>query len=156
MPAASWRTYPARSRYLWLATSASAGASRRVGINSWDQRCMMLREGCDKAFIVAKAGRAMRLEGGRWRRRRGRICADSDQGPRKVESARQAGSCRQPSQDLLCQLQRLAKMLLIFAELAVQFERLVGSKPGVKEHVANLDRIGQHRFVVQVLKGVFG
>ena len=40
-PAASWRMYPARTRNLWLATSASAGASRSVGMNSWDQRCMI-------------------------------------------------------------------------------------------------------------------
>src|ERR1700736_1185486 len=40
MPAPSWRTYPARRRSLWLATSASAGASRSVGIKSVDQRCM--------------------------------------------------------------------------------------------------------------------
>src|SRR5208283_5277373 len=33
--------YPARTRNLWLATSASAGASRSVGINSCDQRYMM-------------------------------------------------------------------------------------------------------------------
>src|SRR5690348_17480003 len=32
--------YPARTRNLWLATSASAGASRRVGMKSFDQRCM--------------------------------------------------------------------------------------------------------------------
>src|SRR3984885_3795257 len=32
--------YPARSRSLWLATSASAGASRRVGMKSFDQRCI--------------------------------------------------------------------------------------------------------------------
>src|SRR5579864_2686418 len=41
MPAASWRMYPARTRNLWLATSASAGASRKVGINSADQRCIV-------------------------------------------------------------------------------------------------------------------
>src|ERR1039457_2030143 len=40
MPAPSWRMYPARIRNLWLATSASAGASRSVGINSFDQRCI--------------------------------------------------------------------------------------------------------------------
>src|SRR5260370_31879109 len=32
--------YPARTSSLWLATSASAGASRRVGIKSCDQRCI--------------------------------------------------------------------------------------------------------------------
>src|SRR6185437_12276775 len=48
MPAASCRTYPARTRNLWLATSASAGASRNVGMNSCDQRCM------GKGSIVAK------------------------------------------------------------------------------------------------------
>src|SRR6185312_6371177 len=32
--------YPERTRNLWLATSASAGASRSVGIKSCDQRCM--------------------------------------------------------------------------------------------------------------------
>src|SRR5258708_4414433 len=41
MPAPSWRMYPARIRNLWLATSASAGASRSVGINSCDQRCIL-------------------------------------------------------------------------------------------------------------------
>src|SRR5258707_15733965 len=40
MPAPSWRMYPARIRNLWLATSASAGASRSVGMNSLDQRCI--------------------------------------------------------------------------------------------------------------------
>src|SRR6266849_6987335 len=34
--------YPARTSSLWLATSASAGASRRVGIKSCDQRCMVM------------------------------------------------------------------------------------------------------------------
>src|SRR6185369_4110990 len=34
-------------RNLWLATSASAGASRRVGTKSWDQRCI---EMCRLAF----------------------------------------------------------------------------------------------------------
>src|ERR1700681_4176082 len=34
MPAESWRMYPARSNSLWLITSASAGVSRNVGINS--------------------------------------------------------------------------------------------------------------------------
>src|SRR5258708_17876099 len=41
MPAPSCRTYPALNRNLWLATSASAGASRRVGTKSFDQRCML-------------------------------------------------------------------------------------------------------------------
>src|SRR6266567_8219346 len=40
MPAPSCRMYPARSRNLWLATSASVGASRRVGMKSLDQRCI--------------------------------------------------------------------------------------------------------------------
>src|SRR6185312_4098006 len=35
--------YPARIRNLWLATSASAGASLSVGINSFDQRCIVLK-----------------------------------------------------------------------------------------------------------------
>src|SRR6266852_4247970 len=34
--------YPARTSSLWLATSASAGASRRVGMKSCDQRCMVM------------------------------------------------------------------------------------------------------------------
>src|ERR1039458_5982760 len=34
--------YPARTNSLWLATSASAGASRSVGIKSCDQRCMIM------------------------------------------------------------------------------------------------------------------
>jgi len=38
MPAPSCRMYPERTRNLWLATSASAGASRRVGMKSLDQR----------------------------------------------------------------------------------------------------------------------
>src|SRR5579872_1223068 len=33
--------YPARTRNLCEATSASAGASRNVGINSSDQRCIV-------------------------------------------------------------------------------------------------------------------
>src|SRR5215471_19276343 len=37
MPAESWRMYPARSKSWWLTTSASAGFSRRVGINNWLQ-----------------------------------------------------------------------------------------------------------------------
>src|SRR5580658_452700 len=40
IPAPSCRIYPARTRNLWLATSASAGASRNVGINSCDHRCI--------------------------------------------------------------------------------------------------------------------
>src|SRR5271165_2326032 len=38
--------YPERTRNLWLATSASAGASRRVGIKSLDQRCMIVSSSC--------------------------------------------------------------------------------------------------------------
>src|ERR1035441_5871840 len=38
--------YPERTRNLWLATSASAGASRRVGIKSLDQRCMIVFSSC--------------------------------------------------------------------------------------------------------------
>src|ERR1700733_10942170 len=33
--------YPARTKNRWLATSASAGASRSVGIKSSDQRCIL-------------------------------------------------------------------------------------------------------------------
>src|ERR1017187_9392976 len=44
--AASCRMYPERTRNLWLATSASAGASRRVGIKSLDQRCMIVFSSC--------------------------------------------------------------------------------------------------------------
>src|ERR1700748_1794816 len=40
MPAPNCRIYPDRTRNLWLATSASDGASRNVGIKSCDQRCM--------------------------------------------------------------------------------------------------------------------
>jgi hypothetical protein len=47
MPAPSCRIYPARRRNLWLATSASAGASRRVGMKSFDERC--IRE-CERTF----------------------------------------------------------------------------------------------------------
>src|SRR5207249_7180868 len=32
-----------RSKYLWLATSASVGASRSVGMNDCDQRCIYAR-----------------------------------------------------------------------------------------------------------------
>src|SRR6266699_880161 len=32
--------YPARTRNLWLATSASAGAARNVGMKSSDHRCI--------------------------------------------------------------------------------------------------------------------
>src|SRR4030095_14080308 len=38
MPAASWRTSPARTMSLWLMASASAGASRRVGVRERIQR----------------------------------------------------------------------------------------------------------------------
>ena len=41
MPAPSWRTYPepATGTYDWR-PPRHAGASRRVGMNSFDQRCM--------------------------------------------------------------------------------------------------------------------
>src|SRR3990172_3130805 len=38
MPAASWRTSPARTMSLWLTASASAGSSRRVGMSDRVQR----------------------------------------------------------------------------------------------------------------------
>src|SRR5262245_60648847 len=38
MPAASWRTSPARTMSLWLMASASAGSSRSVGMSDRDQR----------------------------------------------------------------------------------------------------------------------
>src|SRR3972149_1785462 len=38
MPAASWRTRPARTMSLWLTASASAGSSRRVGMSDRVQR----------------------------------------------------------------------------------------------------------------------
>src|SRR3989304_1763155 len=38
MPAASWRTRPARTMSLWLTASASAGSSRRVGVRDRGQR----------------------------------------------------------------------------------------------------------------------
>src|SRR5215469_1807491 len=38
MPAASWRTRPARTMSLWLIASASAGSSRSVGMSERDQR----------------------------------------------------------------------------------------------------------------------
>src|SRR5262249_20549853 len=38
MPAASWRTSPARTMSLWLIASASAGSSRSVGISERVQR----------------------------------------------------------------------------------------------------------------------
>src|SRR3989337_318764 len=38
MPAASWRTRPARTRSLWLTAWASAGSSRRVGMSDRVQR----------------------------------------------------------------------------------------------------------------------
>src|SRR5450755_4003978 len=38
--------YPERTRNLWLATSASAGASRSVGMKSLDQRCMGVFSSC--------------------------------------------------------------------------------------------------------------
>src|SRR6266568_3487046 len=38
MPAITFRMYAARNSSLWEATSASAGASRRVGANSLDRR----------------------------------------------------------------------------------------------------------------------
>src|SRR5207248_2068794 len=47
-----WRTYPARSRNLWLATSASAGASRSVGMNKCDQRYMSSFPLVTEFFIV--------------------------------------------------------------------------------------------------------
>src|ERR1017187_2838824 len=54
--------YPARTNSLWLATSASAGASRRVGIKSCDQRCMVMvsnRErilDCKRWLVTCGAG----------------------------------------------------------------------------------------------------
>src|SRR5215510_3460002 len=41
MPAASWRTRPARSMSLWLSASASAGSSRRVGTSDFDSRMLL-------------------------------------------------------------------------------------------------------------------
>src|SRR5512137_2458408 len=38
MPAPSWRMKPARTRSLWLATWASAGASLRVGTKAFESR----------------------------------------------------------------------------------------------------------------------
>src|SRR6266511_4878113 len=38
MPAPSWRMKPARTRSLWLATCASAGASLRVGTKAFESR----------------------------------------------------------------------------------------------------------------------
>ena len=38
MPAVSWRTRPARTMSRWLAASASAGSSLRVGMNDVVQR----------------------------------------------------------------------------------------------------------------------
>src|SRR5580658_6746985 len=43
--------YPARTSSLWLATSASAGASRSVGIKSCDQRCMVVVSNRRRIFI---------------------------------------------------------------------------------------------------------
>src|SRR6266849_216019 len=42
--------YPARTSSLWLATSASAGASRRVGMKSCDQRCMVMVSNRERIF----------------------------------------------------------------------------------------------------------
>src|SRR5436305_2624103 len=55
MPAPSCRIYPERTRNLWLATSASAGASRSVGIKSCDQRCIV--GVLDERELVILAGR---------------------------------------------------------------------------------------------------
>src|SRR6266540_2113174 len=43
MPAASWRTNPARTMSLWLTASASAGSSRSVGMSERVQRMKLLR-----------------------------------------------------------------------------------------------------------------
>src|SRR3569833_822811 len=43
MPAAVWRTRPARSISLWLTIWASAGLSLRTGRKAWDQR---MARGC--------------------------------------------------------------------------------------------------------------
>src|SRR5258708_25644057 len=63
--------YPARTRNLWLATSASAGASRRVGINSFDQRCIYQTTSvikrisyCNKAGFRVVAGAEMEFRTG--------------------------------------------------------------------------------------------
>src|SRR5689334_9402497 len=43
MPRESWRIIPARTRSLWLTTSASAGSSFKVGIRVRLQRTMFSR-----------------------------------------------------------------------------------------------------------------
>ena len=43
MPAASWRTRPARTISLWLTASAPAGSSLTVGSSSWLARMELLR-----------------------------------------------------------------------------------------------------------------
>src|SRR5215468_6735691 len=45
MPAASWRTRPARTMSLWLMASASAGSSRSVGMSDRLQRIRLFRAG---------------------------------------------------------------------------------------------------------------
>src|ERR1700758_3189426 len=41
MPAASWRTSPARSMSLWESASASAGSSRKVGTSDFARRILV-------------------------------------------------------------------------------------------------------------------
>src|SRR5688500_10722008 len=57
MPAASWRTSPARTMSLWLMASASAGSSRSVGISDRVQRMAGLLDlvGALDAGIVDQA-----------------------------------------------------------------------------------------------------
>src|SRR3954468_10536344 len=82
MPGAARRTYPARTRSLWLATSASAGSSRSVRTNRVDirsgtvsgmevlHRAIMLAEqgtgaGVDDRIGQLLAGVPLQEEGGR-------------------------------------------------------------------------------------------
>src|SRR5271167_3737475 len=55
--------YPARTSSLWLATSASAGASRRVGIKSCDQRCMVMGSNRERILIVNDEDSKLRVAG---------------------------------------------------------------------------------------------
>src|SRR3954468_7954518 len=58
MPGAARRTYPARTRSLWLATSASAGSSRSVRTNSVDIRSgtVLGMEDLHRAIMLAEQG----------------------------------------------------------------------------------------------------
>src|SRR6266436_9411651 len=166
MPAANWRMYPARTRNLWLATSASAGASRRVGINSWDQRCIVSCscewriEYCSSRLEDDPGGGDLResRRAGCRNRQPGDLARAGIKGAAREERASESGASvsSEFSQDLLSQLLRLAKELLVFGEQAVQFQRLFRLQPVPQDHIAKADGVGQQGFLVQFFESSMG